>query len=236
MIMAAGKGTRLGHITESVPKILVGINGKSVLERIIDKCLLHGFNDIIINVHHLAGMVMKEIERLKKPGLRLTVSDESGCLLDTGGGLFKARDFFKAIQSPFLVYNGDILTDLDLDILYRYHVEKKGLATLAVRHRPGNRFYLTGIEGILSGWCNRATGERIITRGAHDNLSEIAFSGIHVIDPLIFNYMNEGVYSLTSVYLKLSGDHEIYTFLEDGGYWFDMGTPESLEKARAFLR
>lgn len=233
MIMAAGKGTRLGKITGSIPKVLVDINGKSVLQRAVEKCSLHGFDDIIVNVHHFASQVVAEIERLNDLGYRISVSDESDGLLETGGGLFRARDFFD--KSPFLLYNADIVTDLDLNRLLDYHVEKKGLATLAVRNRKGNRYFLAGSEGILSGWCNKATGERIIKRQGND-LYEVAFSGIHIIEPEIFNYMSDGVYSMTSVYLDLATRHQIYTKLNDGGYWFDIGTPEMLESARQFFR
>jgi len=233
MIMAAGKGTRLGKITKSVPKALVDINGKSVLQRAVEKCTFHGFDDIIINVHHFADQVIEEAERLNSLGFKLTISDESDKLLETGGGLFKARHFFN--KSPFLLYNADIITDLDLAHLLKYHNEKKGIATLAVRNRKGNRYFLADGEGILSGWCNKATGERIIKIPRND-LSEVAFSGIHIIDPAIFNYMGEGIYSMTSVYLDLAAEHKIYTFRCDDGYWFDIGTPENLESARDFLK
>lgn len=233
MIMAAGKGTRLGKITGSLPKVLVDINGKSVLQRAVEKCTLHGFDDIIINVHHHADQVIEETNRLKGLGYKLTISDESDMLLETGGGLFKARHFFD--RSPFLLYNADILTDLNLGLLLDYHIEKKGLATLAVRNRKGNRYFLADGEGILSGWCNKATGERIIRNSGND-LSEVAFSGIHIIEPAIFNYLTEGIYSMTSVYLDLAAEHKIYTFKSNDGYWFDIGTPENLESARSFLK
>ncbi len=233
MIMAAGKGTRLGEITRSVPKALVNINGKSVLQRAVEKCTLHGFDDIIVNVHNFAGQVIEEIDRLNRLGFKLTISDESDMLLETGGGLFKARHFFN--KSPFILYNADIITDLDLGLLLKYHTGKKGIATLAVRNRKGNRYFLADKEGILSGWCNKATGERII-KIRRDDLSEVAFSGIHIIDPEIFSYMTEGIYSMTSVYLDLAADHKIYVFRCDDGYWFDIGTPENLESARDFLK
>jgi NDP-sugar pyrophosphorylase family protein len=140
MILAAGKGTRLGKITASVPKALVDIGGKSVLQLAVEKCTLSGFDDIIINVHHFAGLVEDEVERLRNMGYKISVSDEREMLLETGGGLFKARDFFD--KTPFLVYNADIISDLNLSALYNFHIKKKGLATLAVRVRAGNRFYL----------------------------------------------------------------------------------------------
>lgn len=233
MIMSAGKGTRLGRITETIPKVLVDINGKSLLRIAVEKCTASGFDDIIINVHYLANQVEQEIDRLRSLGFRLSVSDERDMLLENGGGLFKARDFFD--DNPFLVYNADIVTDLDLSSLYNYHLEKKGLATLAVRKRPGSRFLLVNNEGILRGWCNTATGEKILCGDPGTGLTEIGFSSIQVIEPEVFNYMNEGIYTVVDLYLKLAISQRINTYRHDSGYWFNVGTPENLESVREFL-
>lgn len=233
MIMAAGMGTRLGKITESIPKALVDINGKSALHIAVETCARFGFEDIIINIHHFADLIEEEADNLIRLGYRIAISDERQKLLETGGGLFKAKDFFD--KSPFLLYNADILTDLDIGALYRFHLQNNGLATIAVRNRTDNRYFLVNADGILSGWCNIATGERIITGHADKGLSEIAFSGLHIIDPEIFNYMNEGIYTMTSLYLNLAHSHKIYTFRCDDGYWFDIGTPENLQEARKKL-
>ncbi len=234
MIFSAGLGKRLGKITENIPKALIDINGKTALQRAVEKCTLHGFNEIIINVHHFAGMVENEAERLRQLGYTITVSDERNILLETGGGLFKARYFFD--QNPFLLYNTDIITDLDLTALLGFHKKNRGLATLAVRNRPGNRFFLVDGKGVLHGWYNKATGEQIISGRLTEGLTEIAFSGIHIVNPEIFSYMEEGIFSLTKLYLQLASDHKIFTFRHDGGYWYDVGTPESLEKARKVLK
>ena len=233
MIFAAGLGKRLGKITETIPKALVDINGKTALQMAVEKCSAHGFNDIIINVHHFADMVEDDIRRLNNMGFRISVSDERERLLENGGGLFKAREFFD--KSPFLLFNVDIISDLDLSSLYKFHLEKKGLATLAVRHRTGKRFYLIDKEGLIRGWRNRFTGEQIFAGPALEDLSEIAFSSIHIAEPEIFNYMTEGVYSFTTLYLKLAEEHIIYTLKHDEGYWFDIGTPENLEDVRKFI-
>lgn len=230
MILAAGKGTRLGRITESLPKALVDINGKTALRIAVEKCTLSGFDDLIVNVHHFADKVEDEIRKLSDEGHRITVSDERETLLETGGGLYNARDFFD--EKPFLLYNVDIISDIDLSDLYRYHLGKKCLATLAVRHRPGNRFLLTDSEGMLRGWRNKASGEEIIISEVQGGFREIAFSGFHIIEPEIFNYMTEGIYTMTTLYLRLAKHHRIYTYLDDTGYWGEIGTPESLEHAR----
>lgn len=230
MIFAAGLGKRLGKITENIPKALVDINGKTVLHLAVEKCTSHGFNDIIINVHHFSDMVEEEIRKLNKLGFKISVSDEKEMLLENGGGLYKARGFFD--KSPFLAYNVDIISDLDLSALYRFHLEKKGLATLAVRNRPGKRFYLIDKSGLIRGWRNKGTGEQILAVPTKEELTEIAFSSMHIVEPEIFNYMNEGIYSFTTLYLRLAAFHKIFTYRHDEGFWFDIGTQENLEYVR----
>jgi MurNAc alpha-1-phosphate uridylyltransferase len=233
MIFAAGLGKRLGKITESIPKALVDINGKSVLQMAVERCSAYGFNDIIINVHYFADMVEDEVRRLNTMGYRISVSDERDKLLENGGGLYKARYFFD--KTPFLLYNVDIISDLDLSALYTLHLNKKGLATLAVRHRPGNRFILIDKGGQMRGWRNISTGEQILAGDDEKGLSEIAFSSMHIVEPEIFDFMHEGVYSMIDLYLNLAKEHNIYTLKHDEGYWIDVGTPESLEYVRKLL-
>jgi N-acetyl-alpha-D-muramate 1-phosphate uridylyltransferase len=233
MIFAAGLGKRLGSITENTPKALVDINGKTALHRAIEKCASYGFEDIIINVHHFADLVEEEVGRLNKMGFHISVSDEREKLLENGGGLWKAHDFFD--KTPFLLYNVDIISDLDLSDLYSLHLEKKGLATLAVRHRPGKRFLLVDNDGQLRGWRNVSTGEEILAGVSAEGLSEIAFSSMQIVEPEIFSYMSAGIYSMIDLYLKLASEHNIYTLKHDEGYWIDVGTPERLDYVRKFL-
>ncbi|NLE33739.1 MAG: nucleotidyltransferase family protein [Bacteroidales bacterium] len=233
MIFAAGLGTRLGELTRTIPKALADINGRTMLELTAEKLVRAGFDDLLVNIHHHPDQMLDEIERLRVGGYRITVSDESDELLDTAGGLYKARDFFD--DKPFLAHNVDEFTDLDLEGMYRQHLETNALATLAVRHRPGNRMLLADNSGRLRGWRNNATKEEIITVESSRKLEEVGFSGIQVLSPSIFNLMQEGIYSLTSLYLILAKGHPIMTFLHDYGYWFDCGTPRSLEKIRAHL-
>ena len=233
MIFAAGLGKRLGKMTETLPKALVDINGKTALQRAVEKCNSHGFSDIIVNIHHFADLVEKEILHLRELGFRISVSDERDLLLETGGGLYKARGFFD--NSPFLLYNVDIITDIDLSGFYRFHLESGGIATLAVRNREDNRFFLTDKYGLIRGWCNKSTGELKIPGKVEGDLSEIAFSGIHVVSSEIFSFMEPGIYSMTSLYLKIADISKIMTFVHNNGYWFDIGDPESLENARRYL-
>lgn len=235
MILAAGMGTRLGDLSKKTPKVLLDINGKTVLEIIVQKLLSHGFNDIIINVHHLAEQVIEaasELERIED--VSITISDERNELLETGGGLFKVRDFFDT--EPFLVYNGDILTDLDLRKMYDYHIKKQAISTIAVRHREGNRAFLIDDTGIIRGWTNRKSGVDIITIDKPMRLEEIPSMAISVYDPGIFDYMDEGKYTMTSIVLKAAETGRVIAFRYDRGYWVDIGTPDQLEYARENLK
>jgi NDP-sugar pyrophosphorylase family protein len=233
MIFAAGLGKRLGNITQNIPKALVGINGKTAIHIAVERCSSYGFDDIIINVHHFADMVEEEVTRLNSMGFHVSVSDERDRLLENGGGLWKARNFFD--NNPFLLYNVDIISDLDLSSLFRQHTSKRGLATLAVRNRPGKRFLLIDENGQLRGWRNISTGEQILAGVSGEELTEIAFSSMHIAEPEIFNYMNEGIYSMIDLYLRLATEHKIFTLKHDEGYWVDVGTPESLEHVRKLL-
>jgi len=233
MIFAAGLGTRLGEMTLTKPKALADINGRTMLELTAEKLVREGFDDLIVNIHHHPEQMLEEIEKLRSRGYSITVSDERDELLDTAGGLLKARHFFD--DSPFLCHNVDEFTDLDLAAMYSQHTASGALATLAVRHRPGNRMLLVDAAGRVRGWRNNATKEEIITVESSRKLEEVGFSGIQVLSPSIFSMMPEGIYSLTSLYLMIAKHHPVMTCLHDYGYWFDCGTPQNLGKIRAHL-
>lgn len=234
MIFAAGLGTRLGDMTRTRPKALADINGRTMLELTAEKLAGAGFDDLVVNIHHHPEQMLEEIEKLRRKGYTITVSDERDELLDTAGGLYRARGFFG--EEPFLAHNVDEFTDLDLPAMYRQHIASGALATLAVRHRPGNRMLLVDAAGRLRGWRNNATKEEILTVESNRKLEEVGFSGIQMLSPAIFDLMQEGIYSLTSLYLMLAKNHQIMTCLHDYGYWFDCGTPQNLDKIRAHLK
>jgi MurNAc alpha-1-phosphate uridylyltransferase len=234
MIFSAGLGTRLGDESRTKPKALADINGRTMLHIIAGRLVSAGFDDLVVNIHHHPAMMMDEIDKLRGMGYSITVSDESDELLDTGGGLMKARHFFD--DRPFMCHNVDEFTDLDLRKMYETHLATGALATLAVRHRPGNRLLLVDKSGRVRGWRNVVTKEEIITAKSTRGLTEAGFSGIQVLSPSIFMKMQEGIYSLTSLYLTLARENRIMTFLHDEGYWFDCGTPESLDRIRDHLR
>jgi len=233
MIFAAGLGTRLGELSRERPKALVDVNGKSALRLAAGKLVSEGFDDLIINIHHHPALMTEEIEKLRCDGFAITVSDETDELLDTGGGLLRAHRFFD--EKPFVCYNADIFTDLDISDMYEHHLASGALATLATRHRPGSRFLLVDKSGRVRGWRNITTKEEIITVETNRGLEETGFSGIQVISPEVFDKMPAGIYSLTSLYLMLAGENKIMTYPHEEGYWFDCGTPANLDRIREYL-
>ena len=236
MIFAAGLGTRLRPITNDIPKALAPLHGTPILEIVIRRLVNFGFNEIVVNVHHYADKIRDFLESNDNFGAHIHISDETDLLLDTGGGLKKAAGFFDD-QQPFLVHNVDTLTDLNLHDFYTYHAQNEALATVLVRHRPGSRFFLFDENQWLCGWENMNTKEKIITREAVGTLQQIAFSCLHVIDPKLFDLIEEeGAFSIVDVYLRLAKANKILGYVDDDSYWIDIGTPEKLGRAEEYIR
>ncbi len=236
MIFAAGMGTRLQPLTANKPKALVEVGGTPMLEIVIRKLILQGFNELIINVHHFAEQVVDFLNKNNNFGVSITVSDETDLLLDTGGGLKKAAWFFDD-GKPFLVHNVDVLSNIDLQFLLHYHVcQPEALATLAVKDRFTSRSLLISDEGYLTGWRNNKTGETKISRPNQSPIP-IAFHGIQIISPAMLPLIDEqGVFSLTNVYLRLAQHYLINTYRNDNDIWMDLGSIENLKKAELYLK
>lgn len=234
MIFAAGKGTRLSPVTKYKPKALVDIQGVTMLENAIKYLVSYGFNEIIVNVHHFADQIITFLEKNNRFDIHLEISDERDHLLDTGGGLKKASWFFDD-QQPFLVYNVDILTNLNLNKLLEYHKHSNGLVTLAVRNRPSSRYLLFDDNQRLIGREDVKNHRKTLLRKTK-NEHKHAFSGIHVINPSIFqSFPEEGRFPIIDTYLEIAKQQSVYGFLEDQSYWFDIGDHEKLKKARDFM-
>ncbi len=233
MIFAAGKGTRLQPITNTIPKGLVTIGGKTMLEQVIGKLTGAGVTQIVVNVHHHAGKMKQFIKQLNYPGVQIHVSDEVDTLLDTGGGLIHAREWLQG-EAPFIIYNVDVLCDIDLKALQAVHQQHGGLATLAVAARKTSRYLLVDDHHLLAGWMNINTGEKILCRPQqNNNLRQMAFSGIHLVSPEIFELIDTtGSFAILPEYLRLARHHNICCMEHDPAFWADIGTPDKLEAAR----
>jgi NDP-sugar pyrophosphorylase family protein len=236
MIFAAGMGTRLKPLTDNCPKALVNLGGEPLLEHIIVKLADAGFDELIINVHHFAPQVILFLKQKNNFGIHIEISDESDLLLDTGGGLKKASWFLRE-REPFLVHNVDIFTDFNLKELYNTHLRSGALATLAVKNRNTSRSLLFNNQNQLTGWRNNKTGETRWVKEPERNATAIAFSGIQVINPGIFEFISEnGVFSIIDVYLRLAAQHPITAYNHDDSVWMDLGTVENLQKAENYIQ
>lgn len=239
MIFAAGLGTRLYPITQSVPKALVEVNGTPLLGLVIKRLKYFGFDEIMVNVHHFPDLILDYLAENQNFGIHIEISDEREMLLDTGGGLKKASWFFED-GMPFLVHNVDIISTLDLGELYRAHCKDDAVATLAISERKTSRCLLFDKHRTLCGWRNLKTGEEKWARpslNADVPLLQASFSGIHVIDPKIFGLISqEGKFSIIDTYLEVGKTHRIAGFCHEEKGWIDVGKPDTLEQAHAMLQ
>ncbi len=236
MIFAAGLGTRLRPLTNEIPKALIPLNGKPALEWLILKLMEAGIGQIIINVHHFADKVIDFIHQKRAFGIEIKFSDERKTLLDTGGGLLKAAWFFDDGQ-PFLVYNADVLSDINLREMTTFHHQKKALVTLFIQKRKTSRYLIFDEEKRLSGWKNIKTNEKITSRPASKKQEDFAFNGIHIIDPAIFNLISEvGKFPIIETYLRLADKFPIIGFEAQDAAWMDIGSIENLPQANILAK
>ncbi len=230
MILAAGLGTRLKPFTDQHPKALAIVNGKSLLQRNIEYLQQFGIKDVMVNVHHFAEQIIDAIKINNGWGSDITISDETNEVLETGGGLQKAK-WFLAQEENFVLMNVDVLTNLPFNKMMEQHLQQKPLATLAVTNRETSRYFLFNKQNELCGWRNVQTGEEKIIRKEKD-LIQKAFSGIHIINSKIFSLIQqEGKFSMVDVYLNLCKNHIIQSYDHSASKFIDVGKPESIAKA-----
>ena len=195
MIFAAGLGTRLKPLTDTMPKALVPLAGKPLLQWQVEKLRDAGITDIIVNVHHFPDMIMDTIRRNNGWGCNISISDERDMLLDTGGGLKKA-----VIEGPILACNVDILSNIDLRTLVSEY-ERTGVSQLVVSERKTQRYLCFDKRDSLCGWTNIATGELKGKDGRH-----LAFSGLQILNGealRLLRQIQEDKFSLIDFYLHL---------------------------------
>jgi NDP-sugar pyrophosphorylase family protein len=240
MILAAGLGTRLRPLTDNRPKALVEVGGRTLIEITLSRLRVFGVREVIINVHHFADMVVDYLKANDNFGMRIEVSREE-VLLDTGGGLKKAADFFLENSSPsdepFILHNVDVISTIDLARMVHFHAECRALATLAVQDRETSRYLLFDQRLQL---CGRQAGRDQapeMVRAAHPTQA-LAFSGIHVISPRLFKMLTEeGAFSIITSYLRLASQGEsIAAFRADEYYWRDLGRAENVAQAELDLK
>ena len=236
-IFAAGLGTRLKPLTDTMPKALVPVGGKPLLTHVIEKLKAAGCKKIVINIHHFGDMIIDYVKSQNSFGVEILFSDERQMLLETGGAIKHAVDLLG--DEPFLIHNVDILSNVDLKALIAAHNESGSAATLLVSKRNSTRALLFNAEGNLTAWTNKTTGEVKSPYSDIDisNLNEFAFSGIHIFSPRLFKYF--GAYpekfSIIDFYLNTCKDENIKAYTQEGLQLLDVGKLDSLEKAEKFV-
>jgi len=231
LIFAAGLGTRFKPWTDKHPKALAIVNGKPLLQRNIEYLQQYGITDIVVNVHHFAGQIVAAIEENKGWGSNITISDESDVVLETGGGMLKAKDLLGS--EPFLTLNVDILTNLNLQHFIDRHRQTEAVITLAIARRETSRFLLFNEAGRLCGWRN-VKDDAVIEKIALPASAYLqkAYSGLALFEPSVFDNMPfTGKFSLIDVFLHLAPAQPILGYDHTGDSWVDVGRPESVAVA-----
>lgn len=233
-IFAAGRGTRLRPITDTVPKALVRVNGITLLERNIRYLQGVGIRDFVINIHHFGVQILDFLLKNKNFGANIEISDETEFLLETGGALKFAQQKIES-QTDILIMNVDILTDLDITDFIEFHLQSKNLVSLAVSQRKSSRKLLFDDKMVLKGWRNDVTGEEILVEGALQ-LNDFAFSGIHCINTDFLRLMTrQGKFSIMEEYLDLMKHHEFKGYCHNARL-IDVGKPEAIPEAEKYFK
>lgn len=235
MILAAGLGTRLRPLTDTIPKPLIPIAGVPMLERVARRLIAAGADRLIINTSHLGEQIARFVAERDGFGVDVRISHEGDGPLDTGGGLQRAAAHFRR-ETPFFLHNGDVLSDIPLQTMLAAHSAANAMATLAVLPPRPERYLLFDDQG-LCGLARRHTGEEEYARPAVGATTRYEFAGIHVLSPAIFDRITEpGAFSIFRTYLRLTRKGErIHAFPADGSRWIDIGSMEGLAQAEAML-
>lgn len=234
MIFAAGLGTRLKPLTDSMPKALVPVGGQPLLQHLLLKMKAAGIQDITINVHHFAQQIIDFIDANSNFGLDIHISDETDELLETGGGFRKALPLIGE-HEPVLVHNVDILSNLDFKHLMAAH-NPNDAATLVVSERTTSRYLLFDENRHLCGWTN-VTTRQVKPEGIDaENYMPLAFSGIQIISPLLFQYMQEMPkrFSLIDLYLHTLDKEKLIAYIPQHFQMMDVGKIDTLADADQF--
>ena len=244
MIFAAGLGTRLKPFTESHPKALLPLAGKTLLQWQIDTLHKAGITDIVVNVHHFAEQIIEYLKINDGFGCRVQISDEQEMLLETGGGLLKATAQLGE-DEPVLVCNVDILSNVDIKAFIAAH-HAGDLATVVVSNRETQRYLLFDDQGELQGWTNIKTGEIRPTANNQwlksDGLNKLAFSGMQIVSPAFFRELRKvkeekgEKFSLIDAYLSVVSRHAgvIRAYVPQDYKMMDVGKIEQLGQAERF--
>ncbi|HET9868056.1 MAG TPA: NDP-sugar synthase, partial [Nitrospira sp.] len=225
MVLAAGLGTRLRPLTNTIPKPLLPIAGTPLIVWNLLLLKRHGIHDVVINLHHLGPMIEQALGNGSRYGLKIYYSHEP-VILGTGGGIKQAESHFSG--EPMLILNGDTLFELDLDALYTVHQRREAAATLVLRSDPdAARWGLVEVD--MDDRIVRITGRGKTDVGA---TKPLMFAGIHILSPRLLRDVPKGrASSIIDAYVAAIQRGEAVAGYELMGYWSDVGTPERYAQA-----
>lgn len=231
MVLAAGVGSRLRPLTDHLPKALIEVGGRPLLQLVLDRLMRFGVDSAVVNIHHQPDQI-ETFLKTNHMGIPIAISRETE-LLDTGGGLKKAAPLL-AGHEPFFIHNVDVLSAIDLTSLYAQHENSGALATLAVQPRPKGRALLFDPGGRLAGWEEAPGGRREWAGPPSPDVERLGFCGIHAASPALLTRLTEsGAFPIVTAFLRLAREGaDIRAFRADGVFWTDVGTAEKLEAVR----
>lgn len=233
MILAAGLGTRLKALTQDKPKALVQLNGKPLLQHCIENLIGNGFHQIVINVHHFGEQIIDFVGSHRFDA-EIEISDERDLLMDTGGGIIKATPLFSNSKAV-LVHNVDIISNVNLGEMSQQFIDSEDDAWLLTQDRETSRKLLFRDDQQLIGWRNKADGNFKWVYDSFGQYQEMAFSGLHFFRSDLFANFECKPQSVIDLYLQLARQKRIVAKPIQPDYWFDLGKPEQIQSAEAYL-
>ncbi|NOR46218.1 MAG: NTP transferase domain-containing protein [Candidatus Delongbacteria bacterium] len=232
MILAAGFGTRLAPYTDNCPKALVPLNGRPLLGYIIDKYITSGITEIVINAHYLSEQIIDFVENNNfNANIKIVVEKD---ILGTGGGIFNMLEYFT--DEDFFVYNTDVISDIDLPSLMKYHKQNNPLVTMVMQDRETFNQVIIDKNKNFCGLKYIKANKEILAKQPIEPFRLLAFCGIHVINKSILKYKStDNEFSIISTYLDAVKSSENILSYQPDIYWEDVGTIEKLKKAEIFI-
>ncbi len=230
-ILSAGLGSRLAPLTNNKPKALVEVNGKPMLQNLIERLKQQGFDELCINIHHFGDRVLEFLQRHQHFGVNITISDERAQLLDTGGAIVKASAFFNG-DEPVLVHNVDVFTDMDFVGFIAEHQKSGAMVSLVIRNRASSRKLLFDKQNLLTGWKHLENNEVKWVDKPVGEVVERAYSGIYVAAPSYpKKLMGKGSFSIIDEWLRMAKHDAIRGVEYNEGFWFDLGSVDKIAEA-----
>ena len=233
-ILAAGLGTRLKELTSDCPKALVELNGKPLLEIVIDNLISQNFNHFVINIHHHGDKIIDYFTNKKYENVIIEISDERDILLDTGGAILKALPYFKDSKAV-LIHNVDIITDIDFQSVYDNFINTEDAAWLLTQNRNNKRKIVFDENDNFIGRMNLETNVFDGDTDLKEEFKLLSFSGLHLIRPEHFSDFELRKCYVFELYKEIAKRDKVKSKFIQPNYWFDLGTQEQLKEASSWL-